>query len=66
LYKDPQNKVQGPFTDQEMNDWLLAGYFPKNLPIKKAETEDPFVSLALYEGNPFNPKKRGTFLHHNV
>jgi len=60
LYKDPQGKVQGPFADQEMNEWLLGGYSPKSLPIKKADTEDEFAPLSAYEGNPFLAKKRGT------
>eukprot|EP01087_Luapelamoeba_hula_P017547 TRINITY_DN5543_c0_g1_i7.p1 TRINITY_DN5543_c0_g1~~TRINITY_DN5543_c0_g1_i7.p1 ORF type:complete len:1224 (-),score=261.63 TRINITY_DN5543_c0_g1_i7:2094-5675(-) len=53
-YEDPQKVVRGPFTDREMNDWFLAGYFPKTLPIRK-EDESEFVPLGTCEGNPFAP-----------
>ena len=35
-YKDPQNRTQGPFTSNDMERWLSAGYFSGSLPVKRA------------------------------
>jgi len=43
-YKDPTGKIQGPFLYEEMQEWYNAGYFEKNLPIKK-ENEVDFKTL---------------------
>jgi len=45
-YKDPSGKIQGPFLYEEMQEWYNAGYFEKNLPIKK-ENEVEFKPLAF-------------------
>jgi PERQ amino acid-rich with GYF domain-containing protein len=34
LYLDPRNNVQGPFQTSEMRNWLEAGYFQIDLPVK--------------------------------
>ncbi len=34
FYTDPQQNVQGPFTQENMRIWNEAGYFSKELPIK--------------------------------
>jgi hypothetical protein len=44
-YKDPSGKIQGPFLYEEMQEWYNAGYFEKNLPVKK-ENEAEFKSLS--------------------
>jgi hypothetical protein len=33
-YLDPQKHVQGPFQTSEMRNWLLAGYFQIDLPVR--------------------------------
>lgn len=37
FYQDPQGKLQGPFTAQEMAEWFSAGYFTMNLPVKQGK-----------------------------
>ncbi|XP_036232607.1 GIGYF family protein Gyf isoform X2 [Bactrocera oleae] len=34
-YRDPQSKVQGPFTAIEMTEWYRAGYFNENLFVRR-------------------------------
>lgn len=34
-YRDPQSKVQGPFTANEMTEWYRAGYFDENLYVRR-------------------------------
>lgn len=34
FYMDPQGKIQGPFTQDNMRLWHEGGYFPRDLPIK--------------------------------
>ncbi|XP_067614006.1 GIGYF family protein Gyf isoform X2 [Eurosta solidaginis] len=34
-YRDPQSKVQGPFTAIEMTEWYRAGYFNGNLYVRR-------------------------------
>ncbi|TMW47300.1 hypothetical protein DOY81_007620 [Sarcophaga bullata] len=36
LYRDPQAKVQGPFSALEMTEWYRAGYFNENLFVRRA------------------------------
>lgn len=35
FYCDPQGKIQGPFNDNEMWEWYLAGYFTMDLQLRK-------------------------------
>lgn len=35
LYRDPQAKVQGPFSALEMTEWYRAGYFNENLFVRR-------------------------------
>ncbi|KAI8118474.1 GIGYF family protein [Lucilia cuprina] len=35
LYRDPQAKVQGPFSALEMTEWYRAGYFNENLYVRR-------------------------------
>lgn len=35
FYKDPQNKVQGPFTSSDMLEWYRGGYFSMDLLVRK-------------------------------
>ncbi len=44
------------FICREMHEWLLGGYFPRNLPIKKADDPGDFAPLSSFEGNPFSSK----------
>jgi len=57
LYKDPQNIVRGPFSNKEMHEWYLGGFFPQSLPVKKEGDED-FKPLSTYEGNPFARQRK--------
>jgi len=36
LYMDPQGDTQGPFTRAEIIEWMEAGYFPGDLPMRHA------------------------------
>ncbi|KAK6535680.1 hypothetical protein TWF694_002133 [Orbilia ellipsospora] len=40
VYKDPTNKIQGPFSGLEMHDWYKAGFFQPDLLIKRQEDGD--------------------------
>ncbi|KAM7341295.1 GIGYF family protein Gyf isoform 2-T3 [Cochliomyia hominivorax] len=35
FYRDPQSKVQGPFSALEMTEWYRAGYFNENLFVRR-------------------------------
>lgn len=35
FYLDPQGDTQGPFSPQDMTEWFKAGYFQKNLMVKR-------------------------------
>ncbi|KAK2705895.1 hypothetical protein QYM36_016043 [Artemia franciscana] len=58
-YKDPQGHVQGPFKSSEMIEWHKAGYFPKDLLVRRAcdETFSKLDELAKIWGRnpPFLP-----------
>lgn len=43
-YRDPQGKVQGPFTATEMLEWYRAGYFDENLYVKRV-CDPQFMAL---------------------
>lgn len=45
LYRDPQQQIQGPFSQQNMYLWNREGYFSSNLPIKLDHWSD-FYSFA--------------------
>lgn len=45
FYLDPQGNVQGPFQGQEMRQWLEAGYFRQELPIRRGSAVGDFVEL---------------------
>lgn len=47
FYADPQGNIQGPFSWDEMRQWLEAGYFKGNLPISQSRG-GPFHPLNLY------------------
>ncbi|KAL3762335.1 hypothetical protein ACHAWU_003840 [Discostella pseudostelligera] len=47
FYADPQGNIQGPFSWDEMRQWLEAGYFKGDLPISQSRT-GPFLALNLY------------------
>ncbi|KAF2068836.1 hypothetical protein CYY_009840 [Polysphondylium violaceum] len=42
-YLDPNNVTQGPFSNNDMDQWYKAGYFPATLLIRKAD--GPFVEF---------------------
>lgn len=44
FYRDPQGKVQGPFTATEMLEWYRAGYFDENLYVKR-NCDPQFMAL---------------------
>eukprot|EP00934_Nitzschia_sp_Nitz4_P002864 Nitzschia sp. Nitz4//scaffold22_size323478//313194//316554//NITZ4_000596-RA/size323478-processed-gene-0.430-mRNA-1//1//CDS//3329543204//2854//frame0 len=46
FYSDPQKNIQGPFSGEEMRQWLEAGYFKGDLPISQ-QSSGPFYQLAL-------------------
>lgn len=35
FYRDPQHNIQGPFSSEEMRDWMDNGYFTKDLLVKR-------------------------------
>jgi hypothetical protein len=47
FYADPQGNIQGPFSWDEMRQWLEAGYFKGDLPISQSRA-GPFLPLNLY------------------
>ena len=47
FYADPQGNIQGPFSWDEMRQWLEAGYFKSDLPISQSRS-GPFRALNLY------------------
>lgn len=46
LYRDPQQQIQGPFSQQNMYLWNREGYFSSDLPIKLTHWSD-FYSFAV-------------------
>jgi hypothetical protein len=36
-YRDPNGVERGPFTDEEMRNWFLIGYFPNHLPLRRGD-----------------------------
>ncbi|KAF2435879.1 hypothetical protein EJ08DRAFT_579761 [Tothia fuscella] len=57
IYKDPQNKTQGPWSGLEMHDWYKAGFFTPELLIKKLEDPEfePLAQLIRRIGNSREP-----------
>jgi hypothetical protein len=45
FYADPQRNIQGPFSGEEMRQWLEAGYFKGDLPISQNKN-GPFQTLS--------------------
>lgn len=43
-YRDPQGKVQGPFTASEMLEWYRAGYFDETLNVRRV-CDPQFIEL---------------------
>jgi hypothetical protein len=57
VYKDPEGKIQGPFSAEQMQGWYKSGYFPPDLPIK-SDVELKFIPLFQFiekygQLNPF-------------
>merc|ERR1712131_252479 len=56
FYKDPSNNIQGPFSSNDMAEWFEAGYFKKDLLIRRS-CDQEFLSLGQvetrYGSNPF-------------
>lgn len=56
FYKDPTNNIQGPFSSNDMAEWFEAGYFKKDLLIRRS-CDQEFLSLGQvetrYGTNPF-------------
>lgn len=44
FYRDPQGKVQGPFTATEMLEWYRAGYFDETLNVRRV-CDPQFIEL---------------------
>jgi GYF domain len=61
-YRDPSGRIQGPFENSQMNEWMLAGYFPPTLALKPAtDANIDFQPLqqwqAYYHGHlPWSPE----------
>merc|ERR1711892_563762 len=56
-YKDPTGNIQGPFSSSEMGEWFEAGYFKKDLLIRRS-CDQEFLTLGQVESryggvNPF-------------
>ena len=58
FYRDPQGEVQGPFGSQEMLEWFNAGYFTRDLFVRRS-CDDRFSQLGSllkeWNRNPFTP-----------
>lgn len=44
FYRDPQGKIQGPFTATEMHEWYKAGYFDDTLNVRRV-CDPQFIEL---------------------
>ncbi|KAF1992287.1 hypothetical protein K402DRAFT_387945 [Aulographum hederae CBS 113979] len=57
IYRDPQGKIQGPWSGLEMHDWYKAGFFSPELLVKKYEDPDyePLAQLIRRIGNSREP-----------
>jgi PERQ amino acid-rich with GYF domain-containing protein len=57
VYRDPQGKMQGPWSGLEMHDWFKAGFFTAELQVKKLEDVDyePLAQLVRRIGNSREP-----------
>lgn len=53
-YVDPKQKIQGPFTLLEMQQWNSMGYFRPDLPMR-CDTSDAFVPFAELYPHPLIP-----------
>ncbi|CAN0029962.1 unnamed protein product, partial [Ectocarpus sp. 8 AP-2014] len=49
-YLDPQNRIQGPFDGSEMRQWFEAGYFQRNLPVRRGVTGEFIALERLFPG----------------
>ncbi|RNA41212.1 PERQ amino acid-rich with GYF domain-containing 1 isoform X1 [Brachionus plicatilis] len=50
FYLDSHSKTQGPFSSEQMANWLASGYFSMNLMVKRG-CDDKFVPLGLIVQN---------------
>lgn len=61
IYRDPQGEIQGPFTNDEMNEWLTAGYFTMGLLVRRV-CDEVFLPLGdvftLWGRVPFTSKSQ--------
>lgn len=69
FYLDPQGKIQGPFSQDNMRLWHEGGYFPRDLPIKLRTWSNfhPFIDVfedlrLAFFSVPSEPRIRSTIL----
>ncbi|CAJ1368823.1 unnamed protein product [Effrenium voratum] len=53
-YKDPSQRIQGPFTTSQMQHWQQVGYFKPELPIRFRESGNFYRLDLLYPEAPFS------------
>lgn len=60
FYKDPQGETQGPFLQEDIEQWMEAGFFTADLPVRRESLPEsaPFVPLgtALPHLKPKTPR----------
>jgi hypothetical protein len=65
LYLDPQGNTQGPFPNEDMMEWFSAGYFPRELMLRRTKDQH-FVPLdemsRLFGRVPFEVGPQPPFL----
>lgn len=66
-YKDPQGETQGPFPQEDIEQWLEQGFFTADLPVRRHTLPDsaPFVPLgtALPHLKPKTPRMPPGYEH---
>ncbi|KAF2861582.1 hypothetical protein K470DRAFT_256709 [Piedraia hortae CBS 480.64] len=57
IYRDPQGNKQGPWSGLEMHDWYKAGFFTRELLVKRLEDPDyePLAQMIRRIGNSREP-----------
>ncbi|CAG9766953.1 unnamed protein product [Ceutorhynchus assimilis] len=70
FYQDPQGQMQGPFTNMEMCEWSKAGYFGKDLKVRRQCDERFFLlgELTAICGNtnPFQTSVKFPVLKNDI
>ncbi|ERL93952.1 hypothetical protein D910_11238 [Dendroctonus ponderosae] len=69
FYQDPQGQMQGPFTNIEMSEWFMAGYFGHDLKVRRQCDERFFLLgelIAMCNSNPFQTNVQFPVLKNDI